>query len=357
MDRPASGVTPPTQTSTDGDVFAVIDQWIRQFELETDSRPCPPTPKAAAPVRPPHPRPDSSADLDNERPRNEPDALPLRSAGLFTSFTDTIGGSVSLARAEGRLQHRGTIAVRGHGQAIEAVCRTAGLPDHVTRAFEFVAAWFGFPYDAVNVRLTAGQVLSWGFWGFTGEDLIRCLDEWKRASRETFDSYLTAYGIGVAGDGRSPRADGDDRPTLVVTSSRRAAQGRDAEWLIASEPSLLAVLARAGRDPAAQKAQIETALARSVNPLMFRPWSREQGELTLDVLTSAQAVAGLLYIARRHGPRTASRLVRVVTERRGHQSPADDWLEGLVRSLRHLNRESEAAEVLRIASSPELTVA
>ena len=361
MDRPASGVTPPTQTSTDGDVFAVIDQWIRQFEVETDSRSDPPTPKAAAPASPPdpgpHPSPRSSPRSNDERAQSEPDALPLKTAGLFTSFTDTIGGSVSLARADGRLQHRGTMAVRGRGQAIESACQTAALPDHVTRAFEFVAAWFGFPYDAVNLRLAEGQILSWGFWGVAGEELNRCLDEWKRASRETFDSYLTTFGIDVSGDSRSPRSEEDDRLTLVVKSGRRAAQGRDAEWLIASEPGLLAVLARAGRDPSAQKAQVETALARSVNPLMFRPWSREQGELTLDVLTSAPSVAALLYIARRHGPRTASRLVRVVNERSAHQSPADDWLQGLVRSLRRLNRESEAAEVLRIASSPELTVA
>ncbi len=57
------------------------------------------------------------------------------------------------------------------------------------RAFEFVAAWFGFPYDAVNVRLTAGQVLSWGFWGFTielylgleydGAGTAQCVAVWK----------------------------------------------------------------------------------------------------------------------------------------------------------------------------------
>ena len=350
MDRPASGFTPSTQIRTDGDVFAVIDQWIRQFEVETDIRLDQPTPTPASPTEPP---PSSE-----EPPRSEPVTPPLKSTGLFTSFTDPIGGSVSLARADGRLQHRGTIAVRGHGRAIESACQDAGLPGHVTRAFEFVAAWFGFPYDAVNVRLAEGQILSWGFWGFAGDELIRCLAEWKRTSRETFDSYVAAFGIDVSGDSRTPRSDADDRLALVVQSGRRLAQGRDAEWLVASEPGLLAVLARAGRDLSAQKAQVDTAIARSVNPLMFRPWnsSHEQGELTLDVLTSAQAVAALLYIARRHGPRMATRLVRVVNERCGHQSQTDDWLRGLVRLLRHLNRESEAAEVLRIASSPELTM-
>jgi hypothetical protein len=351
MYRPASNVTPSTQISTDGDVFALIDQWVRQFELDTDIRRDPPTPTPAAPPK--------SAAPNEEPAEREPRALPLKSTGLFTTFTDPIGGSVSLARADDRLQHRGTVGVRGHGRAIESACQDAGLPGHVTRAFEFVAAWFGFPYDAVNVRLAEGQILSWGFWGFAGDDLIRCLDEWKRTSRETFDSHLPAFGIDVSSDSRTPRSNADERLTLVVKSGRRLVQGRDADWLVASQPDLLAVLARAGRDPSAQKAQIDSVIARSVNPLMFLPWnsSREQGELTLDVLTSAHAVAALLYIVRRHGLRTATRLMRVVNEQCGHQSQAEDWLRVLVRSLRNLNRESDAAEVLRIASSPELTMA
>src|SRR5262245_19103557 len=353
MYRPASNVTPSSAISPDGDVFALIDQWIRQFELDTDIRHDPPTP-------PPTPAPPPTSSAPNEAPpEREPIALPFKSTGLLTTFTDPIGGSVSLARADGRLHHRGTVGVRGHGRAIESACHDAGLPAHVTRAFEFVAAWFGFPYDAVNVRLAEGQILSWGFWGFAGDDLIRCLDEWKRTSRETFDSYLAAFGIDVSGDIRTPRSDGDGPLALVVKSGRRLAQGRDAEWLVASEPGLLAVLARAGRDPSAQKAQIDNVIARSVNPVIFLPWNaaREQGELTLDVLTSAHAVAALLYIARRHGPRTAIRLIRVINEQCGYQSQADDWIRLLVRSLRHLNRESDAAEVLRIASSPELTIA
>jgi hypothetical protein len=350
MDRPASNLTSSTQISTDGDVFALIDQWIRRFELDTDVTRDLPTPTQAPP-------PKSSAPSE-ETPEREPKVL-LKCTGLFTTFTDAIGGSVSLARADDRLQHRGTVGVRGHGGAIESACQDAGLPAHVTRAFEFVAAWFGFPYDAVNVRLADGQILSWGFWGFAGDDLIRCLDEWKRTSRENFDSHLAAFGIDVSGDSRTTRSTGDERLTLVVKSARRAVQGRDAEWLVASQSDLLAVLARAGRDRSAQKAQIDSVIARSVNPLMFLPWnsSREQGELTLDMLTSAHAVAALLYIARRHGLRTATRLMRVVNEQCGHQSQPEDWLRALVRSLRNLNRENDAAEVLRIASSPELAVA
>ena len=347
MDRPASGFTPSTKIPTDGDVFAVIDKWVRQFEREADIRLDPPTPKPAAPTKPSPP--------SEEPPGSEPNALALKSTGLLTSFTDPIGGSVSLVRAAGRLQHRGTIAVRGQGRAIESACQDAGLPGHVTRAFEFVAAWFGFPYDGVNVQLAEGRILSWGFWGFAGDELIRCLAEWKRTARETFDSYVAAFGIDVSGDSQSGA---DDRLSLVVKSGRRVAQGRDAEWLIASEPGLVAVLARAGRDPSAQKAQIDGTIARSVNAVMLRPWnsSREQGERILDALTSPHAVAALLYLARRHGPRTATRLVRLVNERCRYQSQADDWLRGLVRSLLHLNRENEAAEVLRIASSPELTM-
>ena len=77
--------------------------------------------------------------------------------------------------------------------------------------------------------------------------------------------------------------------------------------------------------------------------------------LTLDVLKSARSIAVLLYLVRRHGRRTAMRLARAATDaRRAETNNEEDWLSGVVRSLRHVKREHDAAEVLRIASSPEL---
>jgi hypothetical protein len=389
MDRPESEIGILTssqfQASEDGDVFALVDQWIRQFEMETDVHLDAPLTKPSAASDPPQPESDARPsatredikaewnrlkegrrrgialpDADTETPLVKQDALPLKSTGLLITFTDAAGGTISLSQSEGRLQHRGSVAVRGRGDTIEAACRDIGLPDHVARALEFVAAWFGHPFDAVNLRSADSQILTWGFWGLGNDELARCLAEWKRQSPESFDRDMTAFGVDVSRPDRGGAESGPDarRPALRVQSGRRVAHGREAEWMVASEPHLLAVLARAGRDAAAQKAQIDTVIATWITPVMFHAWDSSDREdlLTVDVLKSPRAVAALLYLVRRHGPRTATRLLQVVNERSRPQEDEDAWLAGLVRSLRHLNRDSEASEVLRISSSPELTI-
>jgi hypothetical protein len=388
MDRPESEIGILTssqfQSSEDGDVFALVDQWIRQFEMGTDDpldAPLTKSPAASGPrpesdARPSATREDIKAewnrlkqgqrrgaappDADAKSPLSEQDALPLKSTGLLITFTDAVGGTISLSQSGGRLQHRGSVAARGRGDTVQAVCRDIGLPDHVARALEFIAAWFGHPFDAVNLRSTETQILTWGFWGLGNDELVRCLSDWKLQAPESFDRYMTAFGVDVSSPDRGNAEPGPDahRPALRVQSGRRVAHGREAEWMVASEPHLLAVLARAGRDAAAQKAQIDTVIATWITPVMFHAWDSSDREdlLTVDVLESPRAVAALLYLVRRHGPRTATRLVQVVNERSRPQKDEDAWLAGLVRSLRHLNRDSEASEVLRISSSPELTI-
>ena len=192
--------------------------------------------------------------------------LPVTVSGLLSTFTDSIGGSVSLEAKDGRLQHRGTVAVRSRCASLDAAGREIGLPDHVIRAFEFVASWFGCPFDAVNLRGTEREILSWGFWGLAGPEMAGCLQQWKSQSPETFASYLTAFGIDVA-----------DGPLLRVQIDGGTVDGRGAEWAIASEPRLLAALARAGRDRSAQKAQLDTVLANWVTPVLFQPWNPSAG--------------------------------------------------------------------------------
>jgi hypothetical protein len=140
-----------------------------------------------------------------------------------------------------------------------------------------------------------------------------------------------------------------------VRSESRVVQGRAAEWTIASEPQLLAVLARAGRDAAAQKAQVEVAIASWVTPIMFQAWDPmgDEERLTVDVLKAPNNIACLLYVVRRYGQRATMRLLRAVGER-SRSNDEEAWMNGLVRVLRHMKREHDAAEILRIASSPEL---
>jgi hypothetical protein len=308
------------------------------------------------------PRKPAPAETDTDETAVKP-LMPATAAGLVVTFTDEVGGTISLSQVDGRLQHRGTVAPRGPAAVIDIACREIGLPDHVARAFEFVAAWFGLPFDAVNLRVADNQILSWGFWSAGDAELAQSLLEWKRQAPETFTAHLQTFGIDV---GSSPAhagaAEQSERPVLEVTSNTKQMRGREAEWIVASEPRLLAALARAGRDRAAQKAQIDIALANWVTPVMFHGWTPEDDDhLIVDVLKSAAAVAALLYLVRRHGPRKATRLVHIVNERsrvqdRLRRDSDDAWVADLVRSLRHLQRENDAGEVLRITSSPELTI-
>jgi hypothetical protein len=374
MDRSAfelGMLTPPRDRDDPDDVLQLVDEWVRQFEADTGAQwdesersPAPPKrarvedrPRSIAQMRSEWSRlaggarrTDSVAEPEAPAPptRNQP--LPLKSAGLQTTFSDGLGGSISLFHVDGRLQHRGTVSVSGGGM-VEAACRDIRLPGHVRRAFEFIAAWFGFPFDAVNLHRVDDRILSWGFWPFAGDVFVRCLHEWKRQEPDAFAAYCGAFGIDVTGteNGTAPSI-------LTVRSESRQLQGRAAEWAIASEPQLLAVLARAGRNAAAQKAQVEVALANWVTPSLFQAWdAAADGErLTLDVLKSPRSIAVLLYLVRRHGHRAAIRLQRSVNERCRPNDDEEAWLSGVVRVLRHTKREHDVSEVLRIASSPEL---
>jgi len=318
-----------------------VEHWIQGFEHDSGEKP------DSFPDALP-PKGETETEIPSTPTHLNADQLPLKSTGLLTTFTDQIGGSISLSQASGQLQHRGTVAVRSRCASLDAAGREIGLPDHVMRAFEFVASWFGCPFDAVNLRGTEREALSWGFWGLTGAELAGCLQQWKRQSPQTFASYLAAFGIDVA-----------DGPLLRVQIDGSTVDGRGAEWAIASEPRLLAALARAGRDRSAQKAQLDTVLATWVTPVLFQPWNPSAGRdtLTVDTLKSAPHMAVLLYLIRRYGRRAAVRLMHTVHTRYRPENDQDAWLTALVRLLQSLSREHDSSEVLRISSSPELTAA
>ena len=373
MDRAASahrGNPLPENGNGSEDLFRLVDDWVHQFDLEPIT---PPAQNSTATAMPP-PRtgdaPKSIAAMRSNWNSRAPGAapgrrdssgdsskaeqgLPLKCAGLVVTFTDAIGGTVSLAHADSAIQHRGAISVRGGSSAIADAAADVGLPAHVSRAFEFIAAWFCHPFDAVNLRVGRERVLSWGFWPVAGGELARCLAEWKAQQPASFAEQCSVFGVDVT---EPEPTDGEGgRAALMARLGTRTTRGRAAEWTIASEPTLVAVLARAGRAAEAQKIQVEFALANWVTPILFEPWDAEASaeRLIVDVLRSPQSLAVLLYLVRRHGQRAALRLHR---SRDLQQAENDEtaWIERIVRSLRHMHREHDASEVLRIASSPEL---
>jgi hypothetical protein len=414
-----NGFTAPL-LSVDDDIVALVDQWVRQFELEGDDRDvldgrddlessvvthhpadtrvartrprltvaamradwarrARPEDIGTAPVTTEEPAlappsdgpaitpPKSAATAPPKSPATTPPkssapALPFTSSGLHTRFTDHIGGSISLCHVDGRVQHRGTAALRGPCTSIDAACRDLGLPDAVRRAFEFVSAWFGSPFDAVSTAAgrqrradgLGGPIVTWGFWAFAGARIAQCLHEWKQQAPDAFDGHLARFGIDVTN--ATSDANGHARPILAVRWGDRTVHGRAAEWTLASEPPLLAALARAGRDPAAQRAQIDVALATCATPVLFHPCDRTDAaeRLIVDTLTSPTDLAALLYLAKRHGPQATVRLVHMANRRAQFNASDEPWLSMLVRAIRARGHEHDACELLRIASSPEL---
>ena len=105
----------------------------------------------------------------------------------------------------------------------------------------------------MNVRQGDDRILSWGFWGFCGEELARCLYEWKRAAPDAFSGYCVRFGLDVADGANEDEASSDAAPpSLTVRSEGRSTRGRAAEWAIV-RAAPVAVLARAGRDGARRR--------------------------------------------------------------------------------------------------------
>jgi hypothetical protein len=247
-----------------------------------------------------------------------------------------------IERADGRILHRGTIGVRGPGAVTAESYRSLGVADAERAAFEFVAHWFGAPFDAVNARTE--RALSWGSWIFTGPALAQALLQFKARSPFAFEQFLGKLGIDAVEDGA---------PLLAVRSARGTLlRGTTAEQVVTSDPRRVAALARAARDPDARAAQVATAFERSLRPALARPVparsdvdpaSRRLGEIA----TSARDLAVVFFAALR-GQRAVSLLAQSVAQ--GWESGVKSWLSAVEGS----GHQQIAFQARRILVAPEL---
>lgn len=285
----------------------------------------------------------------------------LRVAGGLVTFADAFGGRVALRRVGPGLRHTGGVAVRGPAAPPTAAFVERAPSPVAGRAFEFVASWFGSPFDAANLRLRHGSVLSWGFWDFSGSGLARVLAESRSRSPDLFAALIGRYGIDVARvgskDGEDPEAEGDPAAwELVVRDDRRVlARGRAAARLLSADVRRLAALARAGREPGTQLSQIETALREAVLPALALPWPGPAGIVSAAAaLPSARAQAALFFLVLRFGLLGTRRLVRVAIATEEGGPPEVSTLQALARALRRAGEAEPAQRLLGILASPEL---
>ena len=145
--------------ASDDDMLRLVDQWVQRFDRSPDVLDAP----SAHPVgSPPAPRSERSRSpletmrtdwsrlargtsgkklpTDHHRTWLRPRTNCCRSSRQASSPpSPTASADISLSHVDRRLQHRGTVAVRSRGTAVDVACRDIGLPDQVARAFEFVA--------------------------------------------------------------------------------------------------------------------------------------------------------------------------------------------------------------------------
>jgi hypothetical protein len=336
---------PERPESDAAQVEALLDQWVARLEQPT------------APRQPPAARPRPGApsqvpDLERQRAAGVRDALSkVTRTGSTVVFGDEAGGEVVLARVAERTVHRGTVAVRGPLGLTTAALQGLGLTEAQARAFDFVAAWFGGPFDAMSAARTAtARTLDWGFWPLAGSEIPRALFAWKTRDAKSFETKLAVYGIDVA------PTDDLRGPVLEVVDPRgKLLRGERALDALVADVRRLSVLARAGRDEHARAAQIERALASVVRPVLRVPVSRGEKRTTLgDVVVSARGFAALFCAARGIGATAFEEVMRVSMADAPEEMSEESLLETVARYLRVSGHVAIAADVRRTLSSPEL---
>jgi hypothetical protein len=268
------------------------------------------------------------------------------------TFADAAGGVVVLARSGTRIVHQGTVGVRGPSGLSLRALQDHGLSEAQARASEFVAAWFGAPFDSIRVdRAAPAASWRWGFWPLGPKETCVALAEWKARAPDSFTSMLGDYGIDVA-----PRTDDLRGPELeVVDPTRERVQtGPHAFDALSRDPRRIALLARVGRHGEARDAQLRTVLHGLVQPLLRLGLTAGGTRKTVaDVVSSPRSLAVFL-AAQRGLDLTGIADVLVAASRREADGPAEATL--LLALQDGLRKHTSAAHaVRRTLSSPELS--
>jgi hypothetical protein len=270
--------------------------------------------------------------------------------GSSVVFSDAAGGTIVLGRSGDRVAHIGTLAVRGpYGLTLESL-QTYGLSEAQARGLEFVAAWFGAPFDAVAVnRAEGGRSLKWGFWPLPAGDIGRAFALWKERSPVSFAGLLGDYGFDVSpGDGELS----GPYVLLIDPAKGSLVRGDGALDFIARDPRRLALLARAGRHADARAAQLEVAL-RDVLPLFRMSLLRGQERVSLSTIAASARITAVTILASRGVELT---IMAEILGRVSLPTDADDESKLLTALLDALAdaRPTVAMALRRALSSPEL---
>jgi hypothetical protein len=225
------------------------------------------------------------------------------------------------------------VAVRSSLAPSVALLGELGVDEAAARAIDHAIAWFGAPFDAINARLREDEPLSWGAWHFSGTRLARALAALFADAPDEARALVGAFGIGVDGE----------RLTMV-TPRGVVARGSAAEDAVAANAVACAALARAGRSPAAIRAQLRTIVKEVLQPALELPAG--DGQLG-QVLRTPRGLALVLYSDLAWGPEGPSRLAAAAAS-----ADEPETIDRFIADLRR-RRAREVSAVMRIVLSPE----
>jgi hypothetical protein len=311
----------------------LIQAWID--ELESGQAQAPEAPGEPRRTEPP------------QEPRGEEPPL-LEEDGLLMRFRDERGGLVALSPRGGLLLHRGTLGFEAGLARVGGWPGECNLSGAEASALAFALRWWGAPFDAVGVGSSSPGV-TWGIGRFTGAELARTLFAFEQKAPEAFEALLGRFGVRVTG---SPEA-----VELQVggTGGRAVAHGARAIVLLAEEPRLVAVLARAGRDVEAGRVQLQAVARRALGPLRTLLAERSapaEGDKA-PPMPRLRTLAALYTLSLALGPRAVARLGPALLAAEDAQQE-DGSLHALARQLGERGHPAEALQVLRVLASPEL---
>lgn len=328
----------------------LVDRWTARLELAAPLR--------SALVGPPPALPEHVVDASSAPP--PVDFARVRAAlsrvaihGSLVTFGGPLAETLVLGRDEASIVHQGSVAVRGpHGLPLAAL-RQRGLDEAQARAVEFVAAWFGFPFDSLAADAAPEASLRWGFWPLHTAGVARALATWKERAPATFGACVSDAGIDV--DPSSCGAAGD--PTWIVVDPARkiVLRGGRAVDAIVRDPRRLAVLARAGRHADGRAAQIDVVVRDAVQPLLALDVPRRSGRSTIaEMARSARSLVALLLVLRRIDLHGTADVLSIAASAETAALDEAAWLENVLAALRFGDRGAIGHAARRAISSPEL---
>lgn len=256
--------------------------------------------------------------------------------------------------------HRGTRLTRGPQPGLLPLAKELGAGNDVAHALDFLAAWFGAAFDALQ---PSKEGLRWGAFRLPIDALSHTLADLQERDADRYERLLGCFGLRIV------LGAADEPPSLALPgapASRLPAKdsGPLASLRLLENPGLAAVLARAlGHEPLL-RAQIGTVISQVCQPALAAvvPDGSEAIDERLQDGGARRLVTGIILARWRLGTAADELLMGLLpkpTKRVGNDATAaneEALLSALEARLRSAGHHALADSIVFIRLSKELAV-